>query len=165
MEESKVKESPSEVYATVADVNSAFHSLEDVLGVRFEAVEEKITAMGEKIATLDARNDSRFEAVEEKITAMGEKIATLDARNDRRFEAVVEKIATLDAKFEGRFMALKKDMVVWVTGNEGRFDLLEEKISSQDLKIAQSVTSAANKLMIMMLVIAGSIIASLLYAG
>lgn len=115
MGDDKVKESPSEVFATVADVNSAIHSQEEVFGVRFQAVEEKLAAT--------------------------------DIANERRFASLEKKIAALDARVEGRF------------------GLLEEKINAQDLKVTQSVTSAANKLLIMMLVIAGSIIASLLYVG
>ncbi len=147
MEDKKVKESPSEVFATVADVNSAVHSLEDVVGVRLESVVEKLAAM-------DINNEKRFQAVDARILAVDarilaveEKLAATDINNERRFATLGKEIAELDAKVDGGF------------------SLLEEKIKSLDLKVAHTVTSAANKLLIMMLVIAGSIIASLLYVG
>ena len=147
MEDKKVKESPGEVFATVADVNSAVHSLEDVVGVRLESVVEKLAAM-------DINNEKRFQAVDARILAVDarilaveEKLAATDINNERRFATLGKEIAELDAKVDGGF------------------SLLEEKIKSLDLKVAHTVTSAANKLLIMMLVIAGSIIASLLYVG
>ena len=103
--------------------------------------------MDEKLAAMDKRNESRFTAIDEKLAAMDEKLAAMDKRNESRFGSLEKEIAALDAK------------------TEGKFDLVEQKFKSQDFKIEQCVTSAANKLMIMMLVIAGSIIASLLYGG
>lgn len=122
MGDDKVGESPAEVFATVAEVNSVFHSLEDMLETRFEAI-------------------------------------------DGRFGVLVEKLAEMDARNEGRFTAIEKNLAAMDARNEGKFDLLEQKFKSQDLKIEHCVTSTANKLMIMLLVIAGSIIATILHGG
>ena len=118
MGEDKVRESPAEVFATVAEVNTAFHSLEDMLGTRFEAIDVKFGVVVENLAEM-----------QKNLAEMQKNLAEMDARN------------------------------------EGRFDLVEQKLESQDLEIEQFVTSTANKLMIMLLVIAGSIIAGLLYGG
>ena len=147
MEDKKVKESPGEVFATVADVNSAVHSLEDVVGVRLESVVEKLAAMDINNEKRFQAVDARFLAVEARIQDVEKKLAATDINNERRFATLGKEIAELDAKVDGGF------------------SLLEEKIKSLDLKVAHTVTSAANKLLIMMLVIAGSIIASLLYVG
>jgi len=154
MEDKKVKESPSEVFATVADVNSAVHSLEDVVGVRLESVVEKLAAM-------DINNEKRFQAVDARILAVEARLQAVDAR----FQAVEEKLAATDINNERRFATLGKEIAELDAKVDGGFSLLEEKIKSLDLKVAHTVTSAANKLLIMMLVIAGSIIASLLYVG
>ena len=158
MGDNKVKEPQAEAFATVEEGNSAFQSLVDMLGTRFQTLDEKVTAsdarnesrfqaLNEKVTASDARNESRFTAIDEKLAAMDEKLAAMDKRNESRFGSLEKEIAALDAK------------------TEGKFDLVEQKFKSQDFKIEQCVTSAANKLMIMMLVIAGSIIASLLYGG
>ena len=193
MGDDKVKESPSEVFATLADVNSAIHSLDDVFGVRFEAVEEKLAAM-------DIKNDSRFEtvgsrfealearfrAVDVRFQAIEEKLAAMDIRNERQFEAIDAQFRAVDAQFravDAQFRAIQEKMAATDVNNErrfaalgteiaelnarvkGGFGLLEEKVNSLEHKMVHTVTSAANKLMIMLLVIAGSIIASLLYVG
>ena len=46
-----------------------------------------------------------------------------------------------------------------------RFLATDERISASESKVEARVTRAANRLMIAMIIIAGSIIASLLYAG
>ena len=211
MGDDKVKESPSEVFATVADVNSAIHSMDDVFGVRFEAVEEKLAAM-------DIKNESRFEAVNYAIRGTSKKnsirwtsrtkarFQAVDVRfqgrskrNSRRWTSISKggsrpsmknsrqwtgknekrnsrlsmrnyrpsrkKMAATDVNYERRFATLGTEIAELNARVEGGFDLLVEKINAQDLKVARSVTSAANKQLIMMLVIAGSIIASLLYVG
>ena len=179
MGDDKVKESPAEVFDTVAEVNTVIHSLEDMLGPRFEAIDGKFGGLVEKLAEMDARNERRFEAIEKNL-------AEVDARNERRFEAIDgrfgvleeglvamgKKLAAMDTKYErrfeaidGRFGILEEKLNAVNANNEVRFDLVEQKFKSQDFKIEQCVTSAANKLMIMLLLIAGSIIASLLYVG
>ena len=82
------------------------------------------------------------------------------------------KLDAISTKNEARFVEIntkfgniQKNLAEMDARIEGRFELVEQRFESQDFKIDQSVTSAANKLMIMMLVIAGSIIASLLYGG
>ena len=161
MGDDKVKESPSEVFATVADVNSAIHSLDDVFGVRFEAIDVQFQAV-----------DARFQAVDVRFQAVEEKLAEMDINDERRFEAIdaqfraiQEKMAATDVNNERRFGTLGTEIAELNARVEGGFGLLVEKINAQDLKVARSVTSATNKLLIMMLVIAGSIIASLLYVG
>ena len=136
MGEDKVRESPAEVFATVTEVNTAFHSLEDMLGTRFEAI------------------DAKFGVLVEKFAAIEKNLAEMDARYEGRFDAinfksetVLEKLNAMDAR------------------NKGKFDLLEQKFVSQEFKIEHCVTSANNKLMVMLLVIAGSVIAGLLYGG
>lgn len=143
MGEDKVKESPAEVFATVTEVNTAFHSLEDMLGTRFEAIDANFGVVVEKFAAFDGR----FGALEKHL-------AEMDPRNEGRFEAidfksetVIEKLNAMDAR------------------NKEKFDLLERKFVSQEFKIEQCVTSANNKLMVMLLVTAGPIIAGLLYGG
>ena len=49
MGDDKVRESPAEVFATVAEVNSVFHSLEDMLGTRFEAIDGRFGVLDEKL--------------------------------------------------------------------------------------------------------------------
>ena len=71
----------------------------------------------------------------------------------------------MDARNRVQFAALETMIVELDTKTEGRFDLVEQKFKSQEFKIEHCVTSSANKQLIMMLVIAGSIIASLLYVG
>ena len=154
MGDDKVKESTAEVFATVAEVNTLFHSLEDMLVARFEAIDgkfgvvvEKFAAIENNLAEMDARNQGRFAAIEKSLIEMNAKYEERFEAIDFRFEVLVEKLNAMDAK------------------NEGKFDLLEQKFVSQDFKIEHCVTSANNKLMIMLLVIAGSIIAGLLYGG
>ncbi|MXY47886.1 MAG: hypothetical protein F4Y38_01165 [Gemmatimonadetes bacterium] len=147
MGDDKVKESPAEVFATVTEVNSLFHSLEDMLATRFEAIDGKFGVVVEKLAEMDARNEGRFAAIDGRIGVLDEKLTAMDARNGVQFATLEQMIVELDTK------------------TEGRFDLVEQKFKSQELKIEHFVTSANNKLMVLLLVIAGSIIAGLLYGG
>ncbi len=147
MGDDKVKESPAEVFTTVTEVNALFHSLEDMLATRFEAIDGKFGALEKNLAEMDARNERRFEAIDGRFGVLEEKLAEMDARNRVQFAALETMIVELDTK------------------TEGRFDLVEQKFKSQEFKIEHCVTSSANKQLIMMLVIAGSIIASLLYVG
>ncbi|MXX03556.1 MAG: hypothetical protein F4Z49_07315, partial [Gemmatimonadetes bacterium] len=64
MGDDKVKESPAEVFATVMEVNSLFHSLEEMLATRFEAIDGKFGIVVDKLAEMDARNERRFEAID-----------------------------------------------------------------------------------------------------
>ena len=161
MGDDKVKESPAEVFATVTEVNSLFHSLEDMLATRFEAIDgkfgvvvEKFAAIEKNLAEMDARNEGRFAAIEKNL-------AEMDARNEGRFEAIDGRFTAID----GRFAILEKNLAEMDARNEVRFDLVEQQFKSQELKIKHCVTSANNRLMVILLVIAGSIIAGLLYGG
>ena len=147
MGDDKVKESPAEVFTTVTEVNALFHSLEDMLATRFEAIDGRFGVLEKNLAEMDARNERRFEAIDGRFGVLEEKLAEMDARNRVQFAALETMIVELDTK------------------TEGRFDLVEQKFKSQEFKIEHCVTSSANKQLIMMLVIAGSIIASLLYVG
>ena len=182
MGDDKVKESPAEVFATVTEVNSLFHSLEDMLATRFEAIDVKFGVVLEKLADMDARNEGRFAAIDDRFAAIDGRFAAIDDRFaaidgrfaaiDGRFGALEKNLAEMDAKYEGcfeaidyRFEGLVEKLNAMDAKNEGKFDLLEHKFISQDLKIEHSVTSTANKLMITLLVIAGSIIAGFIYGG
>ena len=172
MGDDKVKESPAEVFTTVTEVNALFHSLEDMLATRFEAIDGKFGALEKNLAEMDARNERRFEAIDGRFGVLEKNLAEMDARNERRFEAIdgrfgvlEEKLAEMDARNRVQFAALETMIVELDTKTEGRFDLVEQKFKSQEFKIEHCVTSSANKQLIMMLVIAGSIIASLLYVG
>ncbi|MYG85781.1 MAG: hypothetical protein F4042_09495 [Gemmatimonadetes bacterium] len=190
MGDDKVKESPAEVFATVTEVNSLFHSLEDMLATRFEAIDGKFGVVVEKLAEMDARNEGRFAAIDGRIGVLEKNLVEMDARNEGRFAAIEKNLAEMDAKYERRFEAIDgrigvldekltamdarngvqfatlEQMIVELdTKTEGRFDLVEQKFKSQELKIEHFVTSANNKLMVLLLVIAGSIIAGLLYGG
>ena len=186
MGDDKVKESPAEMFATVTEVNSLFHSLEDMLVTRFEAIDGKFGVVVDKLAEMDTRNERRFEAIDARFAAIDsrlgvvdEKLAEMNARNERRFEAidarfaaidsrlgvVDEKLAEMNARNGVQFAALEQMIVELDTKTEGRFDLVEQKFKSQEFKIEHFVTSANNKMMVMLIVIAGSIIASLLYGG
>ena len=154
MGDDKVKESPAEVFATVTEVNSLFHSLEDMLATRFESIDGKFGIVVEKLADMDTRNERRFEAIDGRFAAI-----------DGRFEALEKNLAEMDARNGVQFAALEKMIVELDTKTEGRFDLVEQQFKSQEIKIEHFVTSANNKLMVVLLVIAGSIIAGLLYGG
>ena len=121
---------------------------------------------------MDARNERRFEAIDGRFGVLEEKLAEMDARNERRFEAIdgrfgvlEEKLAEMDARNGVQFAALETMIVELDTKTEGKFDLVKQEFKSQELKIEHFVTSANNKLMVILLVIAGSIIAGLLYGG
>ena len=165
MGDDKVKESPTEVYVTVTEVNSLFHSLEDMLATRFEAIDGRFGRLEENLAEMDTRNERRFEAIDGRFGRLEKNLAEMDARNERRFDAIEKNMAEMDARNGIQFAALEQKIVELDTKSEGRFDLVEQKFKSQEFKIEHCVTSASNKLMIMLLVIAGSIIASLLYGG
>ncbi|MCY3713293.1 MAG: hypothetical protein OXH02_08405 [Gemmatimonadetes bacterium] len=168
MGEDKVRESPAEVFATVTEVNTAFHSLEDMLGTRFEAIDakfgvlvEKFAAIEKNLAEMDARYERRFDAIDGRFGVL-----------EKRSAAIEKNLAEMDARYEGRFDAInfKSETVLEKLNamdarNKGKFDLLEQKFVSQEFKIEHCVTSANNKLMVMLLVIAGSVIAGLLYGG
>ncbi len=172
MGDDKVKESPAEVFTTVTEVNALFHSLEDLLATRFEAIDGKFGVLEKNLAEMDARNERRFEAIDGRFGVLEKNLAEMDARNERRFEAIdgrfgvlEEKLAEMDARNGVQFAALETMIVELDTKTEGKFDLVKQEFKSQELKIEHFVTSANNKLMVILLVIAGSIIAGLLYGG
>ncbi|MXW06234.1 MAG: hypothetical protein F4Z81_14390 [Gemmatimonadetes bacterium] len=154
MGDDKVKESPAEVFATVTEVNSLFHSLEDMLVTRFEAIDGKFGVVVDKLAEMDTRNERRFEAIDGRFAAIDSRLGVVD-----------DKLAEMNARNGVQFAALEQMIVELDTKTEGRFDLVEQKFKSQESKIEHFVTSANNKMMAMLLVIAGSIIAGLLYGG
>lgn len=66
MGDDKARESPADVFATVAEVNSVFHSLEDMLGTRFEAIDGRFGIIVEKLTEMDTKNEVRSDLVEQK---------------------------------------------------------------------------------------------------
>ena len=172
MGDDKVKESTAEVFATVAEVNTLFHSLEDMLATRFEAIDGKFGVVVDKLAEMDARNEGRFAAIDGRFGVLEKNLAEMDARNEGRFAAIdgrfgvlEEKLTEMNARNGVQFAALEQMIVELDTKTEGKFDLVEQSFKSQEQKIEHFVTSANNKLMAILLVIAGSIIAGLLYGG
>ena len=111
------------------------------------AIDGRFEALEKNLAEMDARNERRFKAIDGRFAAIENNIAEMDARNGVQFAALEKMIVELDTK------------------TEGRFDMVEQQFKSQELKIEHFVTSANNKLMVVLLVIAGSIIAGLLYGG
>ncbi len=97
--------------------------------------------MGEKI---DGRLTAMDEMFNTHLTAMGEKI-------DGRLTAMNEM-------FNTRLTAMNETI-------QYRFLATDERISASESKVEARIMGAANRLMIAMIIIAGSIIASLLYAG
>ena len=136
MGDDKVKESPAEVFATVTEVNSLFHSLEDMLATRFEAIDGKFGIVVEKFAAIDGR----FGALEKNL-------AEMDARNGVQFAALEQMIVELDTK------------------TEGRFDPVAHKLKTQTFKFEQRMKSIGNRMMFAVLLTGGMIIATILHGG
>ncbi len=136
MGDDKVKESPAEVFATVTEVNSLFHSLEDMLVTRFEAIDGKFGVVVEKFAAIDGR----FGALEKHL-------AEMDARNGVQFAALEQMIVELDTK------------------TEGRFDPVAHKLKTQNFNFEQRMKSIGNRMMFAVLLTGGMIIATILHGG
>ena len=114
MGDGKVKESTAGVYATVEEVNSVLHSLEDMLVTRFEAIDDKFGDLQKNLAEMDARNearfaaidtrfaaiDTRFEAIDDKFGDLQKNLAEMDARNEVRFAAIDTRFEAIDDRFE-----------------------------------------------------------------